>query len=85
MKTAITILKDIQLRPNGQVFYRRSSRIDYDSKRPVDKKLHALIYQQGDRYGEVGDCCEYLTHAELLNLARTGFVRLVFARFKETA
>jgi hypothetical protein len=75
MKTHVTILRDIQ-RPNGHTYYARSARVEYDRKRPVDKKEHLLIFQQGDRYGEVGDCCEYLTHAELLDLQRKGFLMI---------
>jgi hypothetical protein len=76
MKTTVTILKDIQMRANGHVFHRRSSEINYDSRLPRDKKLHQLLFQQGDYYGEVGDCCEYITHELLLELERGGFVRI---------
>jgi hypothetical protein len=76
MKTTVTILKDIQLRENSFVFHRRSARVVYDSSSTRSKKLHQLIFQQGDRYGEVGDCCDYITHDQLLELERTGFVRI---------
>lgn len=76
MKTTVTILRDIQLRENSFVFYRRTARIEYDSQSPRNKKLHQLIFQQGDHYGNVGDCCDYLTHDQLLDLERAGFVRI---------
>jgi hypothetical protein len=76
MKTTVTILKDIQMQPNAHIFRRRSSELNYDSKLPRAKKLHQLLFQQGDYYGEVGDCCEYITHEQLLELERTDFVRI---------
>lgn len=76
MKTSVEILKDIQLRENGFVFFRRSAHIRYDARSPRDRKLHTLLFQQGDGYGEAGDCCEYLTHGQLSDLERRGFVRI---------
>ena len=76
MKTTVTILKDIQLRKDSHVFHRRTAQIEYDSQSPRHKKLHQLIFQQGDHYGTIGDCCDYLTHDLLLDLERGGFVRI---------
>ncbi|HKS28949.1 MAG TPA: hypothetical protein VJS44_14075 [Pyrinomonadaceae bacterium] len=76
MNTTITILKDIQLRPNSHIFYRRSSQLVYDNRSPRDKKQHQLLFQQGDRYGTVGDCCDYISHEQLLELEQQGFVRI---------
>jgi hypothetical protein len=80
MKTSVRILRDIQLRRDGHVYTLACSRVDYDAKRPTEKKLHYLIHQQGSYYGTVGDCCDMLTHAELLDLQRKGFVQIVGGR-----
>jgi len=80
MKTQVRILRDIQLRRDGHVYTVRCSRVEYDTKRPTGKKLHYLLYQQGSHYGTVGDCCDMLTHAELLDLQRKGFVQIVCGR-----
>lgn len=72
----ITILKDIQLRPDSQVFTRRCSHIIYDAKNPRAKKLHQLLHQQGERYGTVGDYCEYLNQDQLEKLAADGFLKI---------
>lgn len=72
----ILILRDIQLRKGGHIFTKKCSAIEYDAKRPVNKKLHQLVHQQGEHYGTVGDCCEYLTHAELMRLAATGYIEI---------
>lgn len=69
------ILKDITPRGYLQPFIRHRSFIEYDTNRPRAKKAHALVYQQDDQYGTVGDRCAYLTHEELLELERTGFIR----------
>jgi hypothetical protein len=76
IKMFVKILKDIQLRPDGFIFHRRGSRIELDTKNVMGKKQHALIYQQGEHYGTVGDCCEYITHARLLDLQRDGYVMI---------
>jgi hypothetical protein len=73
----VNILQDIKLSPRHETFFRRSAHIRYDAKSPKATKIHQLIHQQGDRYGEVGDCCEYLTHAELLDLEAGGYVQIV--------
>lgn len=75
MAVRVVILRDIQLWPNGHIFTKRCSSIEYDAKNPKAKKVHQLIYQQGDRYGTVGDCCEYLTHEKLLELEAAGHIR----------
>jgi len=80
MKSHVRILRDIQLRPHGHVYTVRCSRVELDTKRPTKKKLHALIHQQGSHYGTAGDCCDYLTHAELLDLQRKGFLHVVGLR-----
>ncbi len=72
----VTILNDIQLRKDSHVFTKRVSVLNYDAKRPRAKKRHQLLYQQGERYGTVGDCCAYLTHAELEMLEASGYVRI---------
>lgn len=72
----ITILRDIEAPGFSSIFFKRSSRIIYDTKSPKTKKLHQLLYQQGERYGEIGDMCTYLKHDELLDLERRGFVSI---------
>lgn len=71
-KPTVTILRDIKRPGYTTPFYARTARIDFYSA----KKGHQIIYQQGPRYGSVGDCCDDLTHAELLELERDGFVRI---------
>lgn len=72
----VVILRDIQLHPDGHVFTKKCSRIEYDAKKPILKKLHQLVHQQGERYGTVGDCCEYLTHDQLRKLEESGHIRI---------
>lgn len=71
----VTILKDIETDGCG-VFYRRTAQIQYDARRPRAKKIHSLYFQQGNHYGTVGDKAWTLTHDQLLELERTGFVRI---------
>ena len=71
------VVRDITPPRWSTPFPRHRSFIDYDAKRPIEKKQHQLIYQQGDHYGLVGDMCSNLTHEELLALERDGFVRRV--------
>lgn len=66
----VTILKDIPGR--YQVYPKQLSGIHYDKRRG-----HQLYYQQGRSYGQVGDCCEYITHETLMELQETGYVRIV--------
>jgi hypothetical protein len=68
------VQRDITPRGYSEPFIRHRSFIIYDAKRPTDKKEHQLIYQQGDRYGTVGDRCVNLGHEELLALERDGSV-----------
>lgn len=76
MAIRVQILRDIK-RPDYRLpFYAHTVRIEYDAKAPRARKTHQLIYQQGPCYGTVGDCCDYLTHDELLELERQGFVRI---------
>jgi hypothetical protein len=58
-------------------FPRYRTFIDYDSKRPIAKKQHQIVYQQRDQYGTVGDMCAGLSHEQLLELERQGAVRRV--------
>lgn len=75
----VELLTDIKTDDLG-VFYKSSSRIEYDAKSPTLHKLHALIYQQGPSYGSVGDKCSYLTHDRLLLLEAAGNVRIARRR-----
>lgn len=77
----VTLLRDIPYseirgRQSVTVFFKTRSKIEYDTKQPITKKRHALIYQQGPYYGTIGDCCDYLTHDELLDLERRGFISI---------
>jgi hypothetical protein len=76
----VIILRDFQVEEGGQVFTRKCSTIEYDTKRPTEKKWHHLVYQQGERYGTVGDCCEYLTDQQLHDLVFKGHVRIERSR-----
>jgi len=72
----ITILKDIQLRKGGHVYTRKVSALKYDANRAKAAKRHQLLYQQGEQYGTVGDCCDYLTHDQLLQLEADGYIHI---------
>jgi len=72
----VTILKDITPKGWTSVFYAATSRIDYDAKSPIAKKDHQLSFQRGPHYGNVGDMCAGLSHDQLLDLERRGFVRI---------
>lgn len=74
------VLVDIVPPRWGTPFPRYRTTIEYDAKHPRAKKQHALIYQQRDQYGTVGDMCAYLTDEELLELERQGKVRRVQRR-----
>lgn len=71
-KPTVTILRDIKRPGYTTPFYARTARIDFYSP----KEGHQIVYQQGPHYGLVGDRCDDLTHAELLELERDGFVRI---------
>jgi hypothetical protein len=73
---SVEILKDIRRPHFTNPFFARTARIKYDAKAPRAKKQHALVFQQGNHYGLVGDCCDYLSHEELLELEREGAVRI---------
>lgn len=75
-KVKVRILKPIIPQGWSSAFHPQSSRLIYDSASPRKRKQHQLIYQQGSRYGTVGDMCEYLSHDDLLALERDGFVRI---------
>lgn len=72
--TSAQVIKPIA-RP-GRFTFSVTSKIELDKKNPISKKEHQLIHQQGSHYGTVGDCCEYLTHEQLFDLAKQGFVLL---------
>lgn len=74
---SVTQLKPIQL-GEGRFIYPHNSRtkINLDRKRPSNKKEHQLIYQQGPNYGTVGDCCNYLSNEELLELEAKGMISI---------
>lgn len=72
----VEIMQDIVRAEFSDPFWRRGSFIRYDAKSTRPKKQHALVYQQGRRFGSVGDRCDYLKHDELLELASRGLVRL---------
>jgi len=74
------VKRDITPRGYSEPFIRHRSFIVYDAKRPIEKKQHQLVYQQGDQYGTVGDRCAYLNHEELLALESEGSVRWVGTR-----
>jgi hypothetical protein len=73
----VEILADIERPSYRHPFYARCSRIVYDAKSPRAKKIHQLLYQQGPRYGQIGDACDYVRHDELLEMERRGLVRIV--------
>jgi hypothetical protein len=73
----VTQLKPIQLAPDGFVFpLSRQTKIILDKKSPAPKKLHELTFQQGAYFGEVGDCCSYLSNDELFELEEKGMLRI---------
>jgi hypothetical protein len=76
-KITVKMLKPITPVGWGSPFHPQSSKIVYDSKSPIKKKMHQLIHQQGPRYGTIGDACTYLNHDELLALELSGHIRIV--------
>lgn len=76
MAIKVRLLKSIIPEGWTSAFYPATSRIDYDAKNPVAKKRHQLIFQRGPQYGGGGDMCAGLTHNQLLDLERRGFVRI---------
>lgn len=74
---SVTQLKAIQLREDSFVFpISCQTRLILDKKSPSNKKEHQLIYQQGSKYGAVGDCCAYLSNEQLLDLESKGMIKI---------
>ncbi len=70
-------LKPIQVSEGSFIFpISFQTKIILDKKSPSSKKEHQLIYQQGRQYGEVGDCCNYLSNDELLQLEEKGMISI---------
>lgn len=71
-------LKDIQLNQESFIFpLGLNTKIILDKKRPSNKKEHQLVYQQDLRsYGSIGDCCNYLSNKELLDLEKKGMIEI---------
>ena len=64
-------LKPIQLREKGFKFpVSKQTIFILDKKSPSNKKHHQLVFQQGDRFGLVGDFCAYLSNDELFELEK---------------
>jgi hypothetical protein len=80
----VTVLKPIKRPLFDDPFWPRTSIINYDARRPRAKKLHQLLHQQGEVFGMVGDRSDSLTHAEMLQLWRDGFLRIE-GRFSKAA
>ena len=76
MKITVFVMKDIRLRPRGHLYFAHMSHVDYDAKSTVDKKMHVYYSQQGRYYGTVGDCCDYISHAKLIQLEADGVVKI---------
>jgi hypothetical protein len=76
MAVKIIVLKDVELPGWRRPFWKGSTHIDYDAKSPVKDKWHGVIYQQGPKYGEVGDKCEYIRHKQLLELEKRGVIAI---------
>ena len=73
----VTQLKAIQVREDSFSFpISCQTRLILDKKSPSKKKEHQLIYQQGTRYGQVGDCCTYLSNDDLLKLEEKGMIKI---------
>ena len=53
-----------------------ATKIILDKVRPAAKKIHQLIYQQGERYGIAGDHCIYLSNQDLLDLEKQGYIEI---------
>lgn len=73
----VTQLKGIQVSEDSFIFpISCQTRLILDKKSPSKNKEHQLIYQQGARYGEVGDCCVYLSNEDLLRLEEKGMIKI---------
>jgi hypothetical protein len=72
----VKILKPIT-RPQFDAPFHLGCRITYDSRNPCRRKQHTLIDQRDpQRFGTVGDRCDYLDHGELLELEAAGYIKI---------
>lgn len=71
-------IKPIQLDEGGFKFpMGLHTRIELDKKSKASKKLHTLSYQFDLRhYGNIGDCCEYLSNEQLFELEEKGMIEI---------
>jgi len=69
------VLQDIVPPGWSTPFPRHRTFVDYDARRPAGEKRHQLVYQQRDIYGTVGDMAADLSHAQLLELERSGAIQ----------
>lgn len=71
-------LTAIQMTENSFVFpLSLGTKITLDKKNPSNRKEHQLTYQSDLRYyGNVGDCCNYLSNDDLLNLEEKGMIEI---------
>lgn len=73
----VTQLKAIQVSEGKFTFpFSSQTRLILDKKNPSKRKEHQLIYQQGKNYGEVGDCCTYLSNDDLLKLEEKEMIKI---------
>lgn len=74
----VTILKPIVPKGWTSAFYPETARIDYVRRATskLNRWSHQIVFQKGAHYGEVGDMAANITHAQLLDLEREGFVRI---------
>lgn len=73
---SVTVLKDIRL-TEGSFLYLNNGRTRIVVDRSRSKyKEHELIYQQGQSYGTVGDCCNYLDDDDLEALEQRGLIQI---------
>jgi hypothetical protein len=73
---SVTILKTIEFEGYKPFPFGFKTKIILDKKNPSHRKEHQLIYQQGARYGEVGDWCKYIDNNELLELEKKGYISI---------
>lgn len=63
--------------PSGKEYPHDSrTKIVLDSSAPIAKKEHQILFQQGPRYGSVGDYCYSVDHEELFELERKGMIKI---------
>jgi len=78
-------LKAIQKNKGSFVYpVSKNTRVDLDTSYPIKNRRHDLVYQQGKYYGEVGDCCDYLTDADLLRLQAEGVIEIQYKNNSST-